>query len=382
MNILIGNKYHKSFGGAETYYFSLIDMLTETGHSLAHFSMKDIKNVESKWSNYFVDNVDFHRHDLKQVPRLIYRLFNREHANHKINKLLDVFSPQVAHFQNIYYHIPPSILAQIHFRNIPIIYTVHDFHPISYNVNLTTSKVSLSNVLSYLAWRYHNHLSVYAKHVDLFIVPSNYMRRMLIEHGYPRSKIIYMPNFLPDNPIPLPKKRLGNYVLYFGRLYDHKGINLILESVSRLPNIPFKVVGDGPLRNKVENCSLYCPNLSYIPWQNAKQLTGLIDGSSFCLMPSLWPENQPLTIGEAYMRKKTVIASRIGGIPEIVVNNKTGILVNPNDSEALTRAIKRLWEKPLLWKNLGEAGYVFAAQKFDKQAYYRQLMRIYEQVSA
>jgi glycosyltransferase involved in cell wall biosynthesis len=382
MNILVGNKYHKGFGGAETYYFSLIDMLTEAGHSLAHFSMKDTKNVDSKWNNYFVDNVDYHRHDLKQIPSLIYRLFDTRHANAKINHLLDSFTPKLAHFQNIYYHIPPSILAQIHFRNIPIIYTVHDFHPVSYDVNLTTARVSLPNILLSAAWKYHLFHSPYARYVDLFIVPSNYMRRMLISHGYPGSKIIYMPNFLADNPIPLPRKRLGNYVLYSGRLCDYKGTNLVLDAVSRLPNISFKVVGDGPLRSKVEAHALHCPNLSYIPWQNADQLTALIDRASFCLMPSLWPENQPLTIGEAYMRKKTVIASRIGGIPEIVVNNKTGILVNPNDSEALTRAIKRLWEKPLLWKHLGEAGYVFAAQKFNKQTYYHQLMRIYEQVSA
>ena len=108
MKILMVNKFFYIKGGSETYYFSLKKLLEENGHEVIDFSMKDEKNFESKYADFFVDGVDYNKKQsifskIKAGMKIIYSL----EAKKKIEKLIKETKPDIAHlhiFQHTYFH--------------------------------------------------------------------------------------------------------------------------------------------------------------------------------------------------------------------------------------------------------------------------------------
>ena len=137
-----------------------------------------------------------------------------------------------------------------------------------------------------------------------------------------------------DNPEP--------FVLYAGRLSPEKGIKELLEATEHLPLV---VVGDGPLRPLVPQ------TLGFLPHA---ELDRLYSRAAVVVFPSLY-EGLPVCLLEAMAHGRAVVATNVGGMPELVEDGRTGMLVEPGDTEALRVAIERLLADTELRKELGRA---------------------------
>ncbi len=409
MKILLVNNHHKILGGAERYYFELSTLLASKGNIVGFFSTRDRDNKPSKWQRYFIEKIDFTNNDLRSFFPKLKRMVYSFDSKKKIAAVLNDFQPDIVHIQNIYYYISPSILSEIKKRNIPIVQTVHDYQLISPSVNLfhdgkiceitkphdyyrailhrcikNSYQASLMAVVSSYTQRMGKF---YEKYVDYFISPSIFVKNKLIEYGFNAHKVVHIPNFYHSSVVSgtddsAGENRQGQFVLFFGRLAEQKGIFDLLTSASYLRVVPFKLVGFYENKNTKQRILNFInehglKNVGIVAFQGDEQLRKILSRCAFTIVPSCWYENQPYSILESYAQKRPVIASNIGGIPEIVKHGKTGLLFTPENTAEMAEKIFQLWNNPSKTIALGMRACQYAETKFAPDLHYQRLFRVY-----
>ncbi|MFO7152854.1 MAG: glycosyltransferase [Bacillota bacterium] len=158
-------------------------------------------------------------------------------------------------------------------------------------------------------------------------------------------------------------------LLHVGRFAPQKNHLLLIEGVARVlaqyPYIELWLVGDGPLRPAVEKLVLEKKLQNYVRFMGLRRdIPELLAQADVLLLPSDW-EGLPLVVLEAMAAGRPVVATRVGGVPELVEEEKTGFLVPPRDPDALAGAILRLARDPELRKRMGEVARKRALERFD-----------------
>ena len=158
--------------------------------------------------------------------------------------------------------------------------------------------------------------------------------------------VVQIPNAIDLNIIPKKStKQFKNQLIFAGRLSKEKGIEILLETASQLPNnYHLLIAGSGPLEEKVRRLSDEKTNLHYLGYQSKQNMLSLIRGSDLLIQPSL-EEGISSTLLEAMACGTCVLGSDIEGISEVIENNKTGLLVEPNNSDELLNKILYLLPK-------------------------------------
>jgi glycosyltransferase involved in cell wall biosynthesis len=227
---------------------------------------------------------------------------------------------------------------------------------------------------------FHNLFKIYEKTIDVFVTPSAFARKKLITHGFPAYKVIHIPHFINLN-IYKPEYKSGDYLIYFGRLSPEKGLITLLEAVRVLPQIKLLLVGDGPMRTKLERICKF-KKIVNVEFRrhiyNVLHLHELIRNAMCSILPSEWPEVFGLQILESFALGKPVIASDIGGIKELVSNNSSGFLFKPGDKEDLKNKILMLYKNKEHVSVMGKTARAYVEEKHDAKAHYYTLMKLYE----
>jgi len=406
MKILLINKYFYLKGGAEKHFFALRQLLRDHDFTVVDFAMKDKKNISSPDEKYFISYINTEKIFSWSIFKTLGRIFWSLEARKKIKKIIIKEKPNLAHLHNIYHQISPSILPIFKKYKIPVIMTVHDFALISPSINMFANGKIYAKIIGRHYYRclfdrcvkksfwlslasalemyfHHKILKVYQKNIDLFICPSQFLAKMLIKAGFKEDKIIVLPNFITSaNSSSIDKKENEKYLLYFGRLSAEKGINVLLETMKNLPNINLKIAGTGPEEvnclNTIKKYDL--KNVALLGYQTADHLLSLISNAYAVVVPSICYENCPLSILESLALGKPIIASDIGGIPELITNNGNGLLVKANNPEALATAIKKLWLDDHLCLSLSKQALNTSAS-YSPNTYFDQLNKLYQKVS-
>lgn len=400
MKILLINKYYYKKGGTETYTFGLKKMLENHGHEVCVFSMDDEKNISSEYSDYFVDNIDFSKDKIKNAFKLIY---SRE-AYNKLEKLIKEYEPDLCHVNLIYHHITPSIFHVLSKYNIPVIFTAHDYKIICPNykiwnknrckkckngkfINCVLNKCHkdsyLNSFLMTVEAYIHKIIKSYEK-IDYIIAPSSFMKNTLVDFGINESKITVIPNFIDTYMEKNNNKenKIGDYILYFGRLSEEKGIHTFVKSKKYIHNnISYKIVGTGPMEEEIlkEINKENLENIELKGFLDGEELIESIKNSLCVVIPSEWDEVFGLTVIESFINKKVVITSKQGAFPELIDEDFNGNMFNTGDEKDLADKINRIIEKnPEELKQMQEKSYLHAKEKYNQESYYNQLMCIYE----
>lgn len=165
---------------------------------------------------------------------------------------------------------------------------------------------------------------------------------------------------------------VNNYILYFGRFSEEKGIGTLIEVCKSLPDIQFVFAGAGPLEDKIKGV----PNIKNVGFKTGAELEQLIREAQFSIYPSEWYENCPFSVMESQMFGTPVLGADIGGIPELIQAGETGELFKPGDKAELKKKIEDLWSDK---DSLTQHGQNCKNIKFDDiDAYYRKILKTYE----
>jgi len=240
------------------------------------------------------------------------------------------------------------------------------------------SKIQTAAVASMLT--YHRAINTWEKQVSLYICLTEFSRAKFIESGLPAEKIAVKPNYIPDPGIG---DRTGKYAVYVGRLSPEKGIDILLDAWKHLPNIPLKIVGEGPLLNFVnqivqENKA----NVTLLGRLPNEQVMDVVKKSAFLVFPSIWYETFGRTIVEAFACGKPVIASRHGTSVELIQDGLTGLFFEPGNCSDLIEKASKLWDSPDLIALMSKHARGTYEETFTRERNYRQLMDIYERALA
>ena len=237
---------------------------------------------------------------------------------------------------------------------------------------------SLLNVAE--MYLHHGILKIY-RNVDAFIAPSRFLHRKVEKAGLDRP-VVYLPNFVSLDSFSPRYDWEDDSILYFGRLTPEKGLYTLLNAVEGL-DLRLRIIGDGPQRDELEKHTRarHMSNVEFTGRLEMEQLRESIRRARFVVLPSEWYENCPRAITEAYASGKPVIGARIGGIPEMIVEQETGLTHRPGDAQDLREKIQYLWYNPALISRMGRNAREFAEESFSPEAHYRRLTEVYREAS-
>lgn len=406
MKILQIHKYHFVRDGAARYVFDLTKMLESHGHEVVPWSVHHLENVPTPWSRFFVTERHYDRreglvHDAEKVANMIW---SREAAT-KLRALLREFRPDVVHIHNIYHHLSPSILSVLKREHIPVVWTVHDFKWICPNYKLYTEEAPCERCYVYKYWNAVAHRCVsdsraasalaavemaihrlgrwYERDVALAVTPSAFLRNLLGRWGKDLSHIRHLPNFVDPAPFAGIVSEVGNEIVYAGRLAEEKGVTKILDMAAALPDLLFRFIGTGPMERELKDAVAThgLKNVAFSGFLSGQELFTAIAGARMVLVPSRWFENFPYAVLEAMALGKTVLASSTGGVPEMIEDGVSGILLPSDDVPRWVDAIRRCAQDETMLAQIGEKARQRMA-RFSPELHYERLMRIYGDVQA
>lgn len=284
--------------------------------------------------------------------------------------------PDIVNVHNLFPFISPAALRECKNMGIPVVMTIHNFRlmcptglfmrngkpcelclekGVEWNCIKYNCEQSLLKSIGYAARsavaRIKKH---YLECVDVFACITAFQKEKLIQAGFPRDRIVVIPNSIDVNDKYTPIG--GNYVAYSGRISREKGVDLIIESARRHPEIPFKLAGEVRDKDIIDNIP---DNVELMGYLSGDALIDFYYKARFFVMASRWYEGFPMSILEAASFHKPMIAPNHGGFPEIIgIGNKAiGLLTIPSDFTSLDRAIVHLWNDYNECLSFGEKAY-------------------------
>jgi glycosyltransferase involved in cell wall biosynthesis len=408
MKILQVNKFYYPKDGVSNYLLALEEKLKELGHEVRVFTMDNPKNIPSPDQKYFVSYLSFDDNRPLNIWHSFTRIFYSREAKHKFQSLIDDFHPDIIHIHNIYHQISPSILSVALKNKIPVVMHLHDYKLICPNYKLFTKgavckrcrggkyyNCLLNKCLkdSYLKslggslemYFHHKIWKIYEKGIKLFIAPSEFMKKTCEEFGWPEKKIICLKNFFKapiTNGQVLNYNELGDYLLYFGRLAKEKGVDVLLKALAKTDE-KLKIAGEGPAEKQLNDLSASLnlktgtgERVEFLGFKSGEELEYLIRYAKAVIIPSVWLENMPLNLLESLAQGKIIIASNIGGIPEIIKNGKNGFLFTPGDAGDLADKINNL--EKIDYDSISESA-IETSKSFGLDNHAQKILKIYQQ---
>lgn len=413
LTVLHINKVHFIAGGCEAIYFRTAEILESKGHQSVYFAMQHPDNFPCDNSAHFMPLIDVLKPNVLNFIKASFRNLYSFNARKYISNLLDNHKIDIVHMHDIHRQMSPSILYEIKRRQIPIVMTLHNYKMIcpsfimmfngktceacdqgkyfnALKLRCIRGSFLRSALLSTELYFHHKVLDAY-RHVDIFIAPSMFLKNKHEEMGF-HKKIMHLPY-----PIDVEKFRkinsdvagdrtdgLINFV-YFGRLEPEKGLYTLFESIKKLPNdegkkAVFIIVGDGPIKDELHEIALKngMDNVKFLGFLKGENLFAEIKKASVVIIPSEWYENYPVSAMEAFALGRPVIGARIGGIPEMVKDNETGLTFESGNAAELSKKIEYVINNPdetLVW---GDNARQFIEREVNPERHYQQLMEIYE----
>ena len=399
-SLLTVNNYYYRRGGAETVFLEHNQLFEELGWTVVPFSMHAANNLATPWSEYFVDEIEFGapyslREKLMRAPKIVYSL----EARKKLSRLLKQVNPDICHAHNIYHHISPSILGLLKERGIPTVITLHDlkiacpaYQMLTHDgicercrggrlYNVVRHKcIKNSTALSMLVMLeavVHRLVGTYRRHVDAFIVPSQFYVSKLREWGVPAAMCRHVPNFV-DATRYTPEYEPGNAFVYFGRLAREKGLHTLIRAAARSGS-SVDIIGAGPeLESLRQLAETEKASVNFLGYLAGAPLHQAIQSARAVVLPSEWYENAPMSVLEAYALGKPVIGARIGGIPELIRDGETGFQFTSGDTADLAGVLQRAMDAPAHEiAAMGARGRLWVEQGFARHVYRERILRVY-----
>ena len=298
----------------------------------------------------------------REIPYLGF-LNIREYKD-RVRKIINDFNPHLIHIHGAHELI---FIAKKLFPDIPVVFTCHGYPPTFFYLNY-----SLSAFFSRLA--------------DMVICVSNYDKENLIKKGLSKDKVVVIHNGIAESTEGknLPIKVDGFIIGTTARLTKTKGIKYLVyafyEVAKRYNNVKLVIIGDGEERKSLENL------VKKLNIRDKVYFLGKMPGArdyiknfQIFVLPSLF-EAFGLVILEAFSVKVPVIATSVGGIPEIISDGIDGILVPPKNINALSNAIVTLIEKENMRNELAQKGYEKFINEFTSAKMAKRTRAVYEEI--
>ena len=384
MNILLLSQFFSTTKGGGEYLFKTIaETLTQNGHNVwvitnnvkgeKYQETKNLKIITvSPTLQYkgglpptFLDNIRYVINTYKEGQKII--------KNQKIN---------IIHSNNFSPALAGSLIS--YFTKIPHIITIFDIF--SENGNDFWKKwIKQTNVskINAMLVKWFEKILMKIKHDAIYTI-SNASKND-IKKLHPK-KIIY--NIAPtiSNDIKLNNKINVLQFICIGRLIFYKNIEIILKAfkiiIKEFPNVKLIIAGGGPHEQSLQELTQELginENINFVGFVTHEQKIKLLSESNALLFPSTI-EGFGLVILEAFQQNKPVLTSNIPPMSEIIDNNKTGFLIDPNNAKDWAEKIILLIKEPEISNKMGKEGNNDLKIKYNQKLFYEEITRMYNNI--
>jgi glycosyltransferase involved in cell wall biosynthesis len=343
---------------------------SDTGEDLAVREMSEWlrAGLDRQCVEYVRHSADFARMGFFRKVRELVRANLPFYVPSDFAKLLDRERPNVAMIHNLCPLINPFILEELYRRKIPVVAVVHNYRYICPKGTCYHRGEFCDRCLGHTAWQafFYNclgnaaHSLVYAWRglwwkrlmncVDIFLVPS-LSAKTFYEKTFPGRRVEVHGEYVS---IPAAFQK-GSAVkepvaVFAGRIVEEKGVGLILEAARGLPQVLFKICGEGPLLDFYRTLALRqeLNNVQFFGFLPREELLALVRSARILVVPSLWEEVYGRVTQEAMLLETAVVASNRGASSELVEDGRTGFLFDPRQTGALAAVIDRIWDDEAL----------------------------------
>lgn len=196
-----------------------------------------------------------------------------------------------------------------------------------------------------------SYMKAICSKVDLFISPSQFLRSKFIDFGIPEEKILFLPHGIDLNKLKNLQKTTSDKLrfAFIANLLPAKGAHVLIKCFNEIENkdIELKIYGrvlsyKGILGNYLKYVEKIAKNknIKFMGGFNNKNIAGVFAEIDILIVPSIWYEASSIVTMEAFASHVPVIASDIGGIPELIKDGVDGLLCNPSDVDALREKLE------------------------------------------
>jgi glycosyltransferase involved in cell wall biosynthesis len=377
-------------GGAERMVKRLAGALRQIGHDPEIACLAQSGRAEAA----DVDGVRVYRVPLRNVypllpaderPTLLKPLWHAiDSANaamaRALGRIIDTIRPDVVHTHNVT-GFSPLIWSSIARRHIPITHTIHDHYLLCLRgIMFARGKNCSSRHLSCAA--YSALRLRHSSRVDAVVGVSRFILDRHLGYGaFPRASIrrVIRNPMVTDDSIRSEPDPGGLRIGYLGRLEQPKGVDVLLSACGSLPrgSWTLSIGGTGRTEYVTELQTRFAsPNVTFLGQVDAMTLLSSID---VLVVPSRANEALPMVVAEAYSAGVPVIASRVGGLPEVVSDGRTGFLVAGGEANELSRLLARLVSSPAIVRSM-RAHCIAESAQYESNVIAREYANVYEAI--
>jgi len=415
MKIILVNYRYFISGGPERYMFNVMELLKNNGHEVIPFSVAHNSNVDSAYKDYFCSAIgtgeDIYGHEyknnIKTIVKVCFRMLYSFEAKKKLKKLIKDVQPDIVYVLQFQNKLSCSVIDAAYESNIPVVQRISDFAHICIDnifyhyqtqkvceLCLNGSKINairkkcandsyINSILKVLALKVQD-IRRTTKKINSFIIPSLFTTSKFIEFGIPENKIHYIPTFFNNPNNSLSGISYGDYFIYVGRVDPDKGLFTLIKA---FVNTPYKLIIIG---FSMEGYDLILKDYLKDKKHNIV-FTGKLDFSEIipylqsclCMIcPSEWYDNFPNSVLESYAYEKAVLASNIGSLKDMVVENETGLHFETGNPQSLINCVEYIYNHKEEAVRMGKNSYKKLLSEYSSQLHYSRLIHAFEETIA
>ena len=379
MRVLVVHNRYQSPGGEDAVVEDEIGLLGSRGHEV---------------ELYLRDNRELR--DTSALDAFTRAIWARD-ASDDLKRIFKRFKPDIVHVHNTFARVSAAVHWAAAAAGIPVVQTLHNFRLLCVQAMFLRAGRVCEDCLGRTPWRgafrkcyhgsgsqsaalaamvaVHRALGTYRSKITRYIALTDFCRDKFILGGLPAERIMVKPNFVD---VARPRQATRGGALFVGRLAPEKGIDTLIAALNELPGISLDVIGDGPERPKL--CAH--PRVRWLGWRPAHEVREHMARASYLVMPSLWYENFPRTLVEAFASGLPVIASRLGALQELVDHGFTGLLFDPGSASGLAGQMRWAESQSERMRCLGEYARAKYEVEFTPAVNYDRLIAIYQDAIA
>lgn len=333
------------------------------------------------------------------------KYFYNKDAKKSLQATINEFTPSIIHIHSFSGIVSNSLLSVLKNNNVKSVMTIHDYKlicPVSSclsHTKLCTKCAEENNPKNVIFNKCNRNSMLYSgvNYLDYKIANDYFNQRALIDnyifvskfsaqlhyHFFPhlKNKSQIIPNFFT----PQTKDRLlkESYLLYIGRLSAEKGILQFVNRFTKHKNLALSllVAGDGPLKSQIEQIAMNDHRIKLLGFIKGDEKERLISKAKYVVLPSQWYENNPISLIESLALGTPVLASNIGGIPEIVEDNKNGFLFEAFNDQSIDSVLYKINNvEPQVYMNLVSNAFEKYYKEYTQDIFFKRTTDLYEKI--
>lgn len=412
MRVIVANYRYFVAGGPEKYMFKFMEAAEKRGVEVIPFSVNNPQNEKTPYSRYFAKPRSKQlmyadtKKSLGNIIGMVRATVWNYDAEKRLRKLIRDTKPDAVYILHEVNHLSPSIIRAAKKEGVRVVHRISDFFMFcpkydflceneiceaclhgDYKKAIEKRCVKGSKfgtLLRVFAMKLYKWTKVF-EDVDQFVCTCEFSKGKLTEGGIPEDKITCIPTFIDATKIT-PCYDNDKYFLFLGRMAHQKGTIYAIEAMKYLKDTDFVLKITGSISDSEEDQKLWKyiqehgleEKIVFTGFKHGAELVDLISRATCIVCPAIWYENMPNTVIEAYAYGKPVVASRIGSLEEIVVDDETGYLFPMKDAKELGMRLKKFVDDESLSGKLGRNARKKCEQAYNEKAHMDRVLEILE----